>query len=77
LDSDVIAWLKADGRGYQTKANWLLRSTMEHFRKEASLGRRKAVARRVNVRGRKHDARTDFLLESAEIDFTCAGDGEV
>ena len=25
LDSDVIAWLKADGRGYQTKANWLLR----------------------------------------------------
>jgi uncharacterized protein (DUF4415 family) len=22
LDSDVIAWLKADGRGYQTKANF-------------------------------------------------------
>jgi uncharacterized protein (DUF4415 family) len=21
LDSDVIAWLKTDGRGYQTKAN--------------------------------------------------------
>ena len=54
LDSDVIAWLKADGRGYQTKANWLLRSAMEHFRKEASLGQRKAVARRHNVRGRKH-----------------------
>jgi len=28
LDSDVIAWLKADGRGYQTKANWLLRQAM-------------------------------------------------
>jgi uncharacterized protein (DUF4415 family) len=31
LDSDVIAWLKADGRGYQTKANWLLRQAMTHF----------------------------------------------
>ena len=31
LDSDVIAWLKADGRGYQTKANWLLRQAMTHL----------------------------------------------
>jgi len=31
LDSDVIAWLKADGRGYQTKANWLLRQAMSHL----------------------------------------------
>jgi len=31
LDSDVIAWLKTDGRGYQTKANWLLRHAMLHF----------------------------------------------
>jgi uncharacterized protein (DUF4415 family) len=31
LDSDVIAWLKADGPGYQTKANWLLRHAMTHF----------------------------------------------
>jgi uncharacterized protein (DUF4415 family) len=31
LDSDVIAWLKADGRGYQTKANGLLRHAMLHF----------------------------------------------
>jgi uncharacterized protein (DUF4415 family) len=30
LDSDVIAWLKADGRGYQTKANWPLRHAMLH-----------------------------------------------
>jgi uncharacterized protein (DUF4415 family) len=28
LDADVIAWLKADGRGYQTKANALLRKEM-------------------------------------------------
>ena len=37
LDSDIIAWLKADGRGYQTKANWLLRHAMLHFSKERSL----------------------------------------
>ena len=34
LDSDVIAWLKADGRGYQTKVNWLLRRAMTHFGKK-------------------------------------------
>jgi len=34
LDSDVLEWLKADGRGYQTKANWLLRSAMLHFAKK-------------------------------------------
>ena len=28
LDADVIAWLKKDGRGYQTKANALLRKEM-------------------------------------------------
>ena len=28
LDSDVVAWLKSGGSGYQTKANWLLRSAM-------------------------------------------------
>lgn len=38
LDSDVIAWLKADGRGYQTKANWLLRQAMTHL----TAGTRKA-----------------------------------
>src|SRR5436853_7940978 len=40
LDSDVIAWLKADGRGYQTKANWLLRNAMLHFTKESNVRRR-------------------------------------
>ena len=48
LDSDVIAWLKTDGRGYQTKANWLLRNAMLHLKKEARISRRK-----VALRGRK------------------------
>ena len=40
LDADVIAWLKADGPGYQTKANGLLRHAMLHFSKERSVARR-------------------------------------
>jgi uncharacterized protein (DUF4415 family) len=28
LDEDVIVWLKSFGRGYQTKANFLLRHAM-------------------------------------------------
>jgi uncharacterized protein (DUF4415 family) len=28
LDADVLAWLKAKGKGYQTKVNGLLRATM-------------------------------------------------
>src|SRR6184192_2215914 len=51
LDSDVIAWLKADGRGYQTKANWLLRNAMLHFTKEANVARWKVAARRTKPRG--------------------------
>ena len=35
LDADVIAWLKSDGPGYQTKANGLLRHAMLHFRSVA------------------------------------------
>jgi uncharacterized protein (DUF4415 family) len=29
LDADVLAWLKAQGRGYQTRLNMLLRAAME------------------------------------------------
>jgi uncharacterized protein (DUF4415 family) len=29
LDADVIAWLKGQGKGYQTRINGLLRSAME------------------------------------------------
>ena len=28
LDSDVVAWLKKDGKGYQTRANRILREKM-------------------------------------------------
>jgi uncharacterized protein (DUF4415 family) len=53
LDSDVIAWLKADGRGYQTKANWLLRSAMLHSTTEAGIGRRKVAPQRAKRGGGK------------------------
>ena len=29
LDADVLAWLKAQGKGYQTRINSLLREAME------------------------------------------------
>ena len=29
LDADVLAWLKGQGRGYQTRINKLLRAAME------------------------------------------------
>jgi uncharacterized protein (DUF4415 family) len=29
VDKDVLAWLKADGKGYQTRINRLLREAME------------------------------------------------
>ncbi|SNT31626.1 BrnA antitoxin of type II toxin-antitoxin system [Granulicella rosea] len=28
LDADVLAWLKKDGAGYQTRANQMLREVM-------------------------------------------------
>ena len=53
LDVDVLEWLQADGRGYQTKANWLLRHAMLHFtkknrsnRERPAFGARKSTARR-------------------------------
>ncbi len=46
LDSDVIAWLKADGRGYQTKANWLLRRAMLLSTGEKGLGKRQGFPRK-------------------------------
>ena len=47
LDSDVIAWLKADGRGYQTKANWLLRHAMLHYTREKSLSEGEGFRRKI------------------------------
>ena len=39
LDDDVIDWLKSYGRGYQTKANLLLRHAMESSRHVTSKAR--------------------------------------
>jgi uncharacterized protein (DUF4415 family) len=39
LDDDVIEWLKSYGRGYQTKANLLLRHAMEANRLIRAKGR--------------------------------------
>ena len=36
LDADVLAWLKGQGRGYQTRINALLRSSMEEARSNES-----------------------------------------
>jgi uncharacterized protein (DUF4415 family) len=46
LDSDVIAWLKADGRGYQTKANGLLRHAMLHYRREKGFSKHEGLRRK-------------------------------
>jgi len=29
LDAEILAWLKADGRGYQTRLNTILRRAMQ------------------------------------------------
>ena len=46
LDSDVIAWLKTDGRGYQTKANGLLRHAMLHCTREKGLSKPEGFRRK-------------------------------
>jgi len=56
LDSDVIAWLKADGRGYQTKANWLLRHAMLHYTREKSRSGQKGLRRRSKPRQQRKNA---------------------
>jgi len=56
LDSDVIAWLKAGGRGYQTKANWLLRHAMLHSKRKDSAGNLKGVEPRRTARRQKRNA---------------------
>ncbi|HEV3041426.1 MAG TPA: BrnA antitoxin family protein [Candidatus Angelobacter sp.] len=55
LDMDVIQWLKADGRGYQTKANWLLRQAMLHSRKKraANVGIRSSSPNEAGNRKKK------------------------
>jgi uncharacterized protein (DUF4415 family) len=52
LDVDVLEWLRADGRGYQTKANQLLRHAMLHFTRN----RRQKVDSDGKLRGRRKNA---------------------
>ena len=42
LDDDVIGWLKSYGRGYQTRANLLLRHAMEASRRTRGNARKTA-----------------------------------
>ncbi|MGB6691389.1 MAG: BrnA antitoxin family protein [Terracidiphilus sp.] len=44
LDSDVVDWLKSYGRGYQTKANLLLRHAMEAHRRTPTQHRKSVEA---------------------------------
>ena len=41
LDTDVILWLKSAGRGYQTRANGLLRHAMQHHLTNRAQNRRR------------------------------------
>src|SRR5579863_9865768 len=45
LDSDIIDWLKSSGRGYQTRANWLLRHAMLHNAKQMRVAQRARILR--------------------------------
>src|SRR5271165_4351068 len=49
LDADVLKWLKAHGRGYQTRINRILRAAMETQPPRRS---RSAAAPRKNARSR-------------------------
>jgi uncharacterized protein (DUF4415 family) len=60
LDADIVAWLKAEGPGYQTRINALLRRTMipdrEDMRKRGRRGnhaRRRQAPGSTSVRKRK------------------------
>src|SRR5260370_27585315 len=53
LDSDLIASLQADGRGYQTKANWLLRHAMLHYTREKGLSKREGFRRKTTQQKEK------------------------
>ena len=53
LDSDVINWLKTGGRGYQTRANQLLRHAMVHLTGEEDSAKRGENARRTRSGPRK------------------------
>ncbi len=56
LDADVIAWLRQQGRGYQTRANALLR--------EAMLGDLDSKGRKESGRARPNTPRHDAVAQT-------------
>ena len=52
LDSDVLKWLKAHGRGYQTRINHILREAMESQGTEAKRPPRASSAARAARKAR-------------------------
>jgi uncharacterized protein (DUF4415 family) len=50
LDTDVLTWLKANGRGYQTRINRILRAAMES---KSSVHGRSTAAPKTNARPRR------------------------
>ncbi len=48
LDADVLTWLKANGRGYQTRINRILRAAMESQPHQS----RSAITAKKNTRSR-------------------------
>jgi uncharacterized protein (DUF4415 family) len=52
LDEDVLAWLKAHGRGYQTRINRILRTAMESQPQQRSRSTAAASKKKARSRGR-------------------------
>src|SRR5579871_1756063 len=50
LDADVLAWLKGQGRGYQTRINAILRRAMEKSDPGCSLSQTSAVTNAAPLR---------------------------
>ena len=70
LDADVLNWLKAKGRGYQTRINRILRAAMESKPPRRALATL-AAKRRARTRGtitvpkKKHRPRGAFFAQKA------------
>jgi uncharacterized protein (DUF4415 family) len=49
LDADVLVWLKARGRGYQTRINHILRAAMESQPRRVPPSRQRNASRRATA----------------------------
>ncbi len=50
VDADVLAWLRSQGKGYQTRINALLRQTMDSASSRNRIIRRTERSRKLTVR---------------------------